>query len=77
MTRRGVHISKTFAHPVEMGHMAEHHAFINGLQQVYAGVNGLHPVETAGHLESSVAAVQERQEKEIAPGLRQAGNGPG
>ncbi len=55
--------------------MAEHHAFINGLQQVCAGVNGLHPVETAGHLESGVAAVQERQEKEIAPSLRQAGNG--
>lgn len=46
--------------------MAEHHPFIDGLQQVRAGVNGLHPVETTGHLESGVAAVQERQEK-IAP----------
>ena len=55
--------------------MAEHHAFINCLQQVCAGVNGLHPVETAGHLESGVAAVQERQEKEIVTDLRQAGNG--
>ena len=55
--------------------MAEHHPFIDGLQQVRAGVNGLHPVETTGHLESGVAAVQERQEKEIAPSLRQAGNG--
>lgn len=54
--------------------MAEDHAFINRLQQVRAGVQRLHPVKTAGHLQSGIAAVEKRQKKEVATGFRQAGN---
>ena len=29
---QGLHVGKAFAHAVEVGHVAEHHAFVDGLQ---------------------------------------------
>jgi hypothetical protein len=55
-------VGKAFAHAVEVGHVAEHHALINRLQQVRAGVQRLHAVKAAGHLQPGVAAIEERQE---------------
>jgi hypothetical protein len=43
--------------------MAEYHAFINRLQQVRAGMQRLHAVKAAGHLQPGVAAVEKRQKK--------------
>lgn len=47
--------------------MAEDHAFINRLQQVRAGVQRLHAVKAAGHLQSGIAAVEKRQKKRSLP----------
>lgn len=58
-----------------MGHVAEDHTFIDRLQQMCAGVQGLHAVKPAGHLQPGVAAIEERQEEQIASGFRQAGHG--
>jgi hypothetical protein len=55
--------------------MAEHHPFIDRLQQVRAGMQRLHAIKAAGHLQPGVAAIQERQEEDIAGGFRQAGDG--
>ena len=55
--------------------MAKYHAFINRLQQVRAGMQRLHAVKAAGHLQPGVAAVEKRQKKQLAPGFRQAGDG--
>jgi hypothetical protein len=55
--------------------MAEDHALINRLQQVRAGVQRLHAVKAAGHLQPGVAAIEKRQEEHIAFGFRQAGDG--
>lgn len=68
-------MGKAFEHTVEVGHVAKYHALINRLEQMRAGVQRLHAVETAGHLQPGVAAVKERQEEQIAFGLRQAGDG--
>ncbi len=43
--------------------MAEDHAFINRLQQVGAGVQRLHAVKAAGHLQPGIAARRETAEK--------------
>lgn len=72
---QGLHAGKAFAHAVEVGHVAEHHALINRLQQMRAGVERLHAIEAAGHLQPGVAAVEKRQKKEVATGLWQAGDG--
>ncbi|MNR42969.1 hypothetical protein D3C85_1615460 [compost metagenome] len=72
---QGVDIGKALQHAVEMGHVAEHHPFINGLQQMGTGVQRLHAVEAARHLQPGVAAVEKRQEEHAAFRFRQAGNG--
>ena len=70
-----LHLGKALKHAVEVGHVAEHHALVNGLQKMRAGMQRLHAVKTTGHLQPGVAAVEEWQEEHLAFRFRQAGDG--